>query len=260
MVDAIESFSLSDSMCVLVGGVAISDKIGNTNATVINRLCRSDGVLLRPERPATAMDSTFLGMDGPLGEVWHTYASDAQQRLFVEYVMITILTESYRFFWKELFNTEDDDQPQRVISDIYLAFDLQNPLDYHWLTSTNSSPSVLLPSCAQNATTFYSPFHLFVFVPYSTSSSWILFGELSKQLPITKQRFELVQSTVSGDTFEVQVIGIYGEQVSVTIGLAEQELGTVDLQTVQCSFDSVQGLSIMMIVCQNQSGCRCSSM
>ena len=147
-------------MCVLVGGVAISDKIGNTNATVVSRLCRSDGVLLRPERPATAMDSTFLGTDGPLGEVWHTYVSDAQQRLFVEYVLTTNLTESYRFFWKELFDTEDDDQPQRVISDIYVAFGLQNPLDYHWLTSTNSSPSILLPSCAQNTTTFFSPFRL----------------------------------------------------------------------------------------------------
>ena len=248
-------------LSVFLGGVALSDKIGNTNATVVNRLCRSDGVLLRPERPATAMDSTFLGTGGPLGEVWHTYASDAEQHFFVEYVMVTNLTEPYGFFWKELFDTEDADQPERVISDIYIAFDLQHPLDYYWLTSTNSSPGILLPSCAQNATTFYSPFHLFVFVPYSTSSHWVLFGELSKQLPITKQRFEQIHPGASAgpsDSFEVRVTGVSGEQVSVTIGYIEQALGKIDLQTVQCSFSSAQDLSTLLIVCNTNSGCHCN--
>ncbi|CAF5227024.1 unnamed protein product, partial [Rotaria magnacalcarata] len=95
-------------------GVALSDKIGNANITVVNRLCRSDGVLFRPERPATAMDSTFLASSGPKGEMWHTYSSDGQQSTFVEYVMITNLTEPYLFSWNELSNTEEDDNPIRI--------------------------------------------------------------------------------------------------------------------------------------------------
>ncbi|CAF1257177.1 unnamed protein product [Rotaria sordida] len=178
---------------IFLGGVAMSDKIGNTNLTVVNQLCRSDGVLFRPERPATAMDSTFL-----------------EQNFFVEYVMITNLTESYTFSWNELFNTEEDDYPNRRISDIYVVFELENPRDYYWFTSTNIS-TILIPSCAQDLITYYSSFHLFVFVPFSKSSNWILFGELNKQLPITRQRFV---------------------QTSITIGYSEHVLRKIDIYTV----------------------------
>ncbi len=244
----------------VLGGVAISDKIGNTNSTVVNRLCRSDGVLFRPERPATAMDSTFLASNGPKGEMWHTYASDAEQLLFVEYVMITNLTESYSFSWKELANTYDDDNTNRMISDIYVAFELNNPTDYYWFTSTNSS-TILMPTCAQDLITFYSPFHLFVFVPYSKLSNWILFGELSKQLPITKQRFASIQYTSDAtDSFRLQIIGVYGEKVSVTIGHSEQALGKIDIYTVECSFVAVQDLSAMIITCETENGCQCNNM
>ena len=104
----------------MIGGVAISDKIGNTNTTVVHRLCRLDGVLFRPERPAIAMDSTFLGSGGPKGEMWHTYSSDQKQSFFVEYVMITNLTKPYTFSWNELFNTQDDNS-MRKISDTYVV-------------------------------------------------------------------------------------------------------------------------------------------
>jgi hypothetical protein len=202
------------------------------------------------------MDSTFLGTDGPQGEMWHTYGSDLQQTVFIEYVMITNLTKPYKFYWNELFNTQDDDNPKRMISDVYVAFELNNPKDYYWFTSSNSS-SRLFPSCAQDLTTFYSPFHLFVFVPFSTISNWILFGELNKQLPITKQRFELVQN--SSDSIRIYVIGTYGEQVSVTIGHSEHVLGKIDIYNVKCSFVSVQGISTMIINCEIADGCQCNT-
>jgi hypothetical protein len=237
--------------------VAISDKIGNTNSTVVNRLCRSDGILFRPERPATAMDSTFLGSGGPNGEMWHTYSSDAQQTLFVEYIMITNLTEPYRFSWNELFDTQDDDNTNRIISNVYVTFDLNNPTDYYWLASTNSS-TILMPSCAQNLTTFYSPFHLFVFVPFSKISNWILFGELSKQLPITKQRFALVNFALyPADSLQLHVTGVYEEQVMITIGHSEHTFGKIDIYTVQCSFLSVLGVSTKVVTCETDDGCRC---
>jgi hypothetical protein len=221
---------------------------------VVNRLCRSDGVLFRPERPATAMDSTFLGSGGPKGEMWHTYGSDDQQTFFVEYVMITNLTRSYTFSWNELFNTQDDDNPNRIIANVYVAFELNTPTDYYWLASVNSS-TIVMPSCPQDLITFHSPFHLFVFVPFSKISNWILFGEVNKQLPITKQRFEFVETIP--DSLRVNVIGTYGEQVSIKIGHAENVFGKIDIYNVQCSFLSVQGVSTMIINCEIHDGCRC---
>ncbi|CAF3583034.1 unnamed protein product, partial [Rotaria sp. Silwood2] len=236
-----------------------SDKIGNTNLTVVNRLCRLDGVLFRPERPATAMDSTFLGTGGPKGEMWHTYSSDVQQNFFVEYVMITNLTESYIFSWTELLNTQEDDNPIRIISDIYVAFELDNSIDYYWFTSTNSS-TIFMPSCAQDKITHYSPFHLFVFVPYSKLSNWILFGELNKQLPITRQRFLSIQNAPNGsDSLQINVIGVYGEHILITIGHSEHVLGKIDIYTIQCSFLSIEGISIMIITCETETGCRCNN-
>ncbi|CAM4906224.1 unnamed protein product [Rotaria socialis] len=238
-----------------LGGVAISDKIGNTNITVVNRLCRLDGVLFRPERPATAMDSTFLASGGPKGEMWHTYSSDGQQSTFVEYVMITNLTEPYLFSWNELSNTEEDDNPIRIVSDMYVAFEFENPKDYYWFSSINSS-TIVMPSCAQDLATHHSPFHLYIFVPFSKISNWILFGELSKQLPITKQRFESIQNTA--DSLHVNVIGVYGEQVPITVGYCEHVFGKIDIFTVECSFISVQDISTMMITCETQTGCQCN--
>ncbi|CAF0795736.1 unnamed protein product [Adineta ricciae] len=240
-----------------LGGVAISDKIGNTDFRVVNRLCRLDGVLLRPERPATAMDSTFLGIGGPQGEMWHTYASDERHSFFVEYVMITNLTESYQFTWNELFNTLDGDgEPNREISDNYVVFDMIAPSNYYWLSSANTS-SVRMPECSQNLTTFYSPFHLFVFVPFPTQSNWLLFGELTKQLPITRQRFAFI--SYETNRLDVHVIGVAGEQVSITAGKIASIGGKIDIYTVECPFPPEEGVLRMMLTCQTSAGCSCSS-
>jgi len=201
------------------------------------------------------MDSTFLGSGGPKGEMWHTYSSDGQQAFFVEYIMITNLTEPYLFTWNELSNTQQDDNPNRKISDVYVAFNLNNPIDYYWFALTNAS-TLLMPSCAQDLTTYYSPFHLFVFVPFSKLSNWILFGELNKQLPITKQRFASVQFAT--DSIQIDVIGVNGEQVSVTVGHTEHTLEKIDIYTVQCLFQSGQDISRMIITCKTENGCRCN--
>lgn len=235
-----------------LGGVAISDKIGNTNSSVVKRLCRSDGVLFRPDRPATAMDSTFLGIGGPQGEMWHTYSSLNSSHFFVEYVLITNLTESYQFTWKELLTTHDDDNVYRIISNIYIGFDLNKPTDYFWLTSDSSS-SIQFPQCPQNPTTFHSPFYFYTFVPFTNQSNWILFGELTKQLPITKQRFISMDSSI--DKLYLQVFGIENEQVTVTIGYAQQALGKIDIIQINCSFNTT---SIKTLTCQTADICRCA--
>eukprot|EP01084_Bolivina_argentea_P025908 48172_1 len=43
-----------------LGPVGISDAAGYSNATLINRLCRTDGRLLQPSRPVTSIDDQFI--------------------------------------------------------------------------------------------------------------------------------------------------------------------------------------------------------
>ncbi|XP_046547850.1 uncharacterized protein LOC124257765 isoform X2 [Haliotis rubra] len=61
------------------GPVGISDMIGGTNKTLIMKSVNADGLILKPSRPATAIDNRIRRMawsdfDGPNGEVWSTYS------------------------------------------------------------------------------------------------------------------------------------------------------------------------------------------
>ena len=88
-----------------------------------------------------------------------------------------------------------------------------------------------------------------------------MFGELDKQLPITKQRFSSIRNVPSvSDSLRVQVTGAYGEQVTVTVGYSEYVMGKIDIYTVQCSFLSIQDISIMTITCETEIGCQCNRM
>ena len=69
-------------MSALSGGpLAPGDKIGGSNTSLILSTCRADGVLLKPDRPATPIDSYWsvraFGVaepetKGPRGELWST--------------------------------------------------------------------------------------------------------------------------------------------------------------------------------------------
>ncbi|XP_046547852.1 uncharacterized protein LOC124257767 isoform X1 [Haliotis rubra] len=61
------------------GPVGISDMIGGTNKTLIMKSVNADGLILKPSRPATAIDNRIRRMawsdfEGPDGEVWSTYS------------------------------------------------------------------------------------------------------------------------------------------------------------------------------------------
>lgn len=68
--------ALQATVAVLSGGpVAMGDKVGVTNATLMSRTCLGDGTLFRPERPAMPIEATFLAEGAPEGDVWHTTAT-----------------------------------------------------------------------------------------------------------------------------------------------------------------------------------------
>ena len=55
------NFELDVALAVLsTGPVGIADKAGTTNVSLVRRTCRSDGTLLKPSKPLTAIDATFV--------------------------------------------------------------------------------------------------------------------------------------------------------------------------------------------------------
>lgn len=72
------------------GPFGISDKAGATNITIVARACRSDGLIMQPDRPATYIDAMFdegtvlganvvfsqrTGQQPANGHVWSTFAA-----------------------------------------------------------------------------------------------------------------------------------------------------------------------------------------
>ena len=61
--------------CLSAGPVAPGDNIGSSNRSLIMSVCREDGVLLRPDRPAFPPTAMFLPRARGSGEVQHTHTT-----------------------------------------------------------------------------------------------------------------------------------------------------------------------------------------
>ena len=57
------------------GPVGLSDALGMSNATLLQRTITRDGTLLKPAKPVTAVDSTFRSQGAPTGQVYASYDS-----------------------------------------------------------------------------------------------------------------------------------------------------------------------------------------
>lgn len=64
------------------GPVAIADKVGDTNKTLLLRTCTESGTLLQPDKPATTIDVQFASTTAPPGHIWNTYASVGGQHYY----------------------------------------------------------------------------------------------------------------------------------------------------------------------------------
>lgn len=64
------NFEMDAVLAVLsTGPVGLGDGPGLTNASLANSTCRADSVVLKPDKPLTALDATFLPRSGPRGFV-----------------------------------------------------------------------------------------------------------------------------------------------------------------------------------------------
>jgi hypothetical protein len=64
---------------LLAGPVAVCDGIGDTDASLVRRLARTDGALLKPDRPMVPLDAVWardcFGKEGPQGELATTHTT-----------------------------------------------------------------------------------------------------------------------------------------------------------------------------------------
>eukprot|EP01065_Artemidia_motanka_P035546 TRINITY_DN43453_c0_g1_i1.p1 TRINITY_DN43453_c0_g1~~TRINITY_DN43453_c0_g1_i1.p1 ORF type:complete len:791 (+),score=261.97 TRINITY_DN43453_c0_g1_i1:49-2421(+) len=207
------------------GPVGISDMAGDTNATLVFRAVRKDGVIVQPDKPATSVDRTFLQHGGsappaPSGHVWGTYASVGDARYLVSI---------------------DVTEPWKVMpADLWPAVDITSGwVARNWFTGSGvtqcvhgsgavSSGCVAGPSITDAAAmpTIHNTrpgaagqndtmqFDLLQLVPVMRNG-FVLLGDISRYVSVSSKRFSFVEETQNG--VRLGVMGQAGEQLTVTV-------------------------------------------
>ena len=245
------------------GPVGISDAIGFTNTTLLKRIISKDGTLLKPTKPITAVDSTFLdvqedknsqnscilaspmepGSDerGMGGYVYGT-AGMGPSWIFVSFLLPFPYQARVRDFWPSLPRNGS-------ISPIIIAYRHFNSGGASCQNGTHavSSGCVKLAHLYtqdkfMNRTVLEVPAAPLAssgkpgYTPTVTTawqachkSGWILLGELDKYVPLSPQRFQTVSCTKDG--VSVSVNGSHNESIELTalrptpVGLTSYSMG-----------------------------------
>lgn len=198
------------------GPVGISDSIGHTNITLAKRAIRSDGVLLKPMKAITAVDSTFLKKPAShylystfgLGPSW-IYVS-----FFSEENAVSV---TKRDFWPKLDPGSD--------SLVYRHFHSSSACVHNKDAATSScvaglvsrsglgNSDLMIPMGSQGDHSPYAPAITYVW-QNCVESKWFLLGELSKYVPLSPARFQSLSCTATG--ISTKVLGEPGEVVELT--------------------------------------------
>lgn len=182
------------------GPIAVSDKIGSANASIILRACDASGRLLTPDRPATYVDEMFLqkafAKGGPNGHLWSTYASVGATQF--QYLLGIDLLNAYS---------------HRLDSFSHSATRLvATEIDSETIQEVSAHGSFDFPQCGQ------ADFKLVLISPIL--HGYALLGEPDKWVSVSSQRFSDLH--FSDGEARVSVQGEVGESVVVRWWVAQK--------------------------------------
>jgi len=173
------------------GGVATGDKIGSLNKTLVAKTCRTDGLLLKADKPATPIDRCFQP-DAPTGEIWGTQTSIGG--LTWRFLLVADQTASYTL----------------------KASDLSTHSPYMVLETESGQLSLLTENdCLSVGGTTPPrpgavPLQYFVFAPVGKKGLTFL-GEVDKFITVSRQRF----TAISPDGGHLKLTGAPNEEVNL---------------------------------------------
>ena len=242
------------------GPVSSGDKIGAANATLLMASCRAgDGLLLRPDRPATLMDAAYLAAVAaappasptlPLQELTHTWSAHGPGRAYRwHYVLAANLSSGLQLRVGDL-------GPMASSTGGFAVFDFFGLRHGSPGARLNASrplhipPGTALPSPPAGAL----PLRYLVAAPV-LRSGWVLVGEAGKFVTMAGARARGFAETDSG--FSVTVVaaaaaeGGKGEDIAMLVVPPQAEAPI----EYTCAATAAQPL--MTLVCSG-AACTCS--
>ncbi|CAJ1359089.1 unnamed protein product [Effrenium voratum] len=199
------------------GPLALADKAGDTNKTLVMRCIRADGRILQPDKPATSIDATFTATGPDSGRIWSTFTGLGGWSW--HYVLYIDLISPWQLTYGDFY-------PELQTSVWRRWHEAHRPRSCAHLQPAVASGCVGLgvprllndrPIMVQNDT---RRFDLVQFSPIFPNG-WVLLGEVGKYVGVSRWRFLDVSAPLGG--LELQLAGAVGEEVRV---LALQPSGT----------------------------------
>ena len=187
------------------GPVYPGDKIGYTDAALLSASHRTDGLLLKPDRPAFSLDASYVARvwgptDGPdARQITHTYSAFNGHRWHV-----LLVAEEAHGYQLQLSDVQAAD------SERYVTYSLHNgTLSLPTLTEwTSDSPLLLEPQTRSTAS-----FSTFWAAPV-LASGLVVLGDVNRWVPMSAQRIVAMSEWSSGVT--ISLSGDANEQVVIS--------------------------------------------
>ncbi|CAG0900286.1 unnamed protein product [Darwinula stevensoni] len=196
------------------GPVAPGDAIGEMNVTRIMRCCNADGLILKPDRPATLIDAKYIreafgnAEAGPAGVAWTTHTLyDGATPLEFGVIFWTDMTEEYLISpsasglgnYLPLFAYRVSSEDEENVNLEARFF----PEDGH------------LPLNANTATYYYDLWYTAPIITLSRGENLFVdiafLGEMRKWIPVSKQRVSRFE--ITSNMLQVHLNGVPGEMV-----------------------------------------------
>jgi hypothetical protein len=189
------------------GPVGPSDSIGNLDVELIMHTCTKSGLLLKADKPATALDSTFLPQKGfsfpSLIQVWDSFTQFGKNRW--HYLLAADLVAPFTV-------TTTDIVLQGTSSIVFDYFHFTNGT--HTVTPFDDTHSLKIANQKTTETAAGSvvPFNYYVIAPI-LQSKWVLLGEVNKFITVSHQRITSLTDTSSSLSFTIA--GTQGESIEL---------------------------------------------
>jgi len=215
--------------------VTCSDGIGSANVTLLSRLYRPDGLLLKPSRPVTAIDAQFIGSVFPdsglgaqgqvystvstiSGHLWSFVTGVLMAKPFHLYPHHIALPESIQWYtYRYNFG------PQ--VSSSKYGDDLLQLLELEPFSST--SP---IQFDASNLTL---PEIQYQIVTPIFANGIVLLGELSKFVPVSPQR--IANIITNAHMISLSLLGTANESISMSFVQMGSPSAAEKVETVVCT-------------------------
>lgn len=227
--------SLQSAVATLsTGPVGISDKIENINQTLVLRSCRSDGKLLQPSKPLTAIDLYFLSDTRP--NVWTTETTISAQYTFGLILVAEVATE-YNLSPSQLNLEKSLSVPNLV----WQHYPFENVFSSNLANSSVNTPS----------REGFTNFAILATSPVFTvnGDDYAILGEVDKWAHVSMDRITQIQT--NDTSLLVTLEGSAMENVTMHFYLASEDRESVF--KVGCTFGDVSGVSSLIIDVPSQA-------